>query len=489
MKILIAGFQHETNTFSLSKANYMCFKIQDSWPPLLKNQEVIKQTKGTTLPIAGFIESSIKDKATKLIPVVWCSAEPSSFVTDCAYKQISKIILKGIKNNPDLDGIYLDLHGAMVVESTDDGEGNLLKMIRKIVGYRMPIVISLDMHANVSRDMFELSDAITMYRTYPHIDMPDAGMRAYEAIKYLINGGKFYKAFEEIPYLIPLHMQSTKIEPCREIYEYIKCIQDEHYKWAEFATGFPLSDVTHCRPSLMYYSNKKIERINDFKKLLKSIIMLKSKFNSKLYLPNQAVKFAKSFNHPVILADVQDNPGAGAASDNIEILEALISLKAESSLVGMINDPEVAKIAHKIGVGGKFRAKVGGKFNPAYPSLACNFKVISLSDGKFTFKGKMYKGIKANSGMTACLSIDNYSNIHIVISSVRCQALDKAVFTHLGLNLNNYKIIVLKSTVHFIDDFQSFSKTIINVKTDGLATCDLRDITFKHLNKNIETNL
>ena len=209
MKILIAGFQHETNTFSLSKANYMCFKIQDSWPPLLKNQEVIKQTKGTTLPIAGFIESSIKDKATKLIPVVWCSAEPSSFVTDCAYKRISKIILKGIKNNPDLDGIYLDLHGAMVVESTDDGEGNLLKNIRKIVGYKIPIVISLDMHANVSRDMFELSDAITMYRTYPHIDMHDAGMRAYEAIKYLINGGKFYKAFEEIPYLIPLHMQST----------------------------------------------------------------------------------------------------------------------------------------------------------------------------------------------------------------------------------------------------------------------------------------
>jgi microcystin degradation protein MlrC len=284
-------------------------------------------------------------------------------------------------------------------------------------------------------------------------------------------------------------MQSTKIEPCREIYEYIKCIQDEHHKWAEFATGFPLSDVTHCRPSLMYYSNKKIERINDFKKLLKSIIMLKSKFNSKLYLPNQAVKFAKSFNHPVILADVQDNPGAGAASDNIEILEALILWKVESSLVGMINDPEVAKIAHKIGVGGKFRAKVGGKFNPAYPSLACNFKVISLSDGKFTFKGKMYKGIRASSGMTACLSIDNCSNIHIVISSVRCQALDKAVFTHLGLNLNNYKIIVLKSTVHFIDDFQSFSKTIINVKTDGLATCDLRDITFKNLNKNIETNL
>ncbi len=481
MKILIAGFQHETNTFSLSKANYMCFKIQDSWPPLLKNQEVIKQTKGTTLPIAGFIESSIKDKEIQLTPIVWCSAEPSSFVTDCAYKRISKIIFNGIKNNPDLHGIYLDLHGAMVVESTDDGEGNLLKMIRKIVGYRMPIVISLDMHANVSRDMFELSDAITMYRTYPHIDMPDAGMRAYEAIKYLINGGKFYKAFEEIPYLIPLHMQSTKIEPCREIYEYLKCIQDEHHKWAEFAT--------HCRPSLMYYSNKKIQRKNDFKKLLKSIIMLKSKFNSKLYLSNQAVKFAKSFNHPVILADVQDNPGAGAASDNIEILEALISWKVKSSLVGMINDPEVAKIAHKIGVGGKFRAKVGGKFNPAYPSLTCNFEVISLSDGKFTFKGKMYKGIKANSGMTACLSIDNCSNIHIVISSLRCQALDKAVFTHLGLNLNDYKMIVVKSTVHFIDDFQGFSKSIINVKTRGLAICDLKDITFKNLKKNIETHL
>ena len=122
------------------------------------------------------------------------------------------------------------------------------------------------------------------------------------------------------------------------------------------------------------------------------------------------------------MADIQDNLGAGAASDNIEILESLISLKVESSLVGMINDPEVAKIAHKVGVGGKFRAKIGSKFNPDYTSLECNFKVISLSDGKFTFKGKMYKGIRANSGMTACLSIDNYSNIHIVISSIRSHA-------------------------------------------------------------------
>ena len=123
----------------------------------------------------------------------------------------------------------------------------------------------------------------------------------------------------------------------------------------------------------MYYSNEKIPRNNDFNELFQSVITLRSEFNSKLYLPNQAVKFAKSFNHPVILADVQDNPGAGAASDNIEILEALISLKVDSSLVGMINNPEIAKIAHKIGVGGKFRAKIGSKFNPAYASLECNF--------------------------------------------------------------------------------------------------------------------
>ncbi len=489
MKILIAGFQHETNTFSHSKANYMCFKIQDSWPPLLNQQDVLDQTKGTTLPIAGFIESSIEDKETKLIPIVWCSAEPSSFVTNYAYNRISKIIFNGIKNNPNLDGIYLDLHGAMVAESTDDGEGNLLKKIRKIVGKKIPIIISLDMHANVSKDMFKHSDAITMYRTYPHIDMHDAGKRAYQAIKYLINGGKFYKVFEEIPYLIPLHMQSTMIEPCRGIYEYIKYIQDGHYKWAEFATGFPLSDVFHSRPSLMYYSNEKIPRNSDFKKLFQNILILKSEFNSKLYLPNKAVKFAKSLNRPVILADVQDNPGAGAASDNIEILKALISLKAASSLVGMINDPKVAKIAHKIGVGGTFKAIFSGKDKASSSSLEYKFKVISLSNGQFNFKGNMYKGIKANSGLTACLSIGNLSNIHIVISSIRCQALDKSVFTHLGLNLNNYKIIVVKSTVHFIDDFQSFSKSIINVKTSGLAICDLKDITFKNLNKKIETDL
>ena len=126
----------------------------------------------------------------------------------------------------------------------------------------------------------------------------------------------------------------------------IKCIQDEHHKWAEFAGSIVRCFSLPTIFDVLFKQNN--SKKNDFKKLLKSIIMLKSKFNSKLYLPNQAVKFAKSSNHPVILADVQDNPGAGAASDNIEILEALISWKVESSLVGMINDPEVAKLLTKL---------------------------------------------------------------------------------------------------------------------------------------------
>ena len=193
-KILIAGFQHETNTFGATKAEFDDFVMADSWPGLLLGQDVLKGTKGTTLPLAGFVAAASQDPSVELIPIIWCAAEPSAHVTSHAYEKIAGIITDGITNTPQLDGIYLDLHGAMVTEDFDDGEGELLRRIRQITGDDLPISISLDSHANLTQAMVDHASSITIFRSYPHLDMAQTGGRAFEALKPLLAGQKRYLA-------------------------------------------------------------------------------------------------------------------------------------------------------------------------------------------------------------------------------------------------------------------------------------------------------
>ena len=188
-RIAVAGFQHETNTFGATKAGFDQFVEADAWPGLLQGYEVIVGTDGHNLPIAGFVKAARKAPNIDLVPLLWCSAEPSAHVTDEAFDRIAGMILDGLRQAGRLDGLYLDLHGAMVTESHEDGEGALLARIRDQVGADLPIAVSLDFHANVTAAMVEHASALTIFRTYPHIDMDTTGARAFALLQRLIAGG------------------------------------------------------------------------------------------------------------------------------------------------------------------------------------------------------------------------------------------------------------------------------------------------------------
>ena len=170
-RIAIAGFQHETNVFGATPADMHAFEIADSFPAFLRGQGVLTGTAGSTLPVAGFARAASAASDVELCPVLWCSAEPSAEVTDAAYAAITEELLSGIAAAGQIDGIYLDLHGAMVTDSLEDGEGELLARLRDQVGPDMPVVASLDMHANITPEMVLHTDALTVFRTYPHLDM------------------------------------------------------------------------------------------------------------------------------------------------------------------------------------------------------------------------------------------------------------------------------------------------------------------------------
>jgi len=149
--IAVGGFHHETNTFSPAHTDYPEFLKADGWPGLTRSDDILQTFPSLNLPMGGFLNASRDTNSTvNIVPTVWANAEPYGHVTNNAYDKISGMILEGLAPSNAIDGIYLDLHGAMVTETFDDGEGELLRRIRERVGDDTPIVISLDLHANLS---------------------------------------------------------------------------------------------------------------------------------------------------------------------------------------------------------------------------------------------------------------------------------------------------------------------------------------------------
>src|SRR5688572_17303307 len=173
-RFAIGGFQHETNTFAPVKASFRDFEMADGWPGLTRGDAMLTAFEGINLPIAGFVAEARK-QGHELLPTLWCSASPSAEVEMDTYETIAGELLDRIEKLGRIDGIFLDLHGAMVTEHQPDGEGELLERLRSLAGPDLPIVVSLDLHANITERMVKHASALVVCRTYPHVDLAESG--------------------------------------------------------------------------------------------------------------------------------------------------------------------------------------------------------------------------------------------------------------------------------------------------------------------------
>ena len=172
-RIAVAGFQHETNTFAPFPTTFEMFERAGAWPALTRGDDIPKRFAGLNLPLSGFLDVCRHD----VVPILWAFAEPGGYVTEDAFERIAGEIVQGIERARP-DAVYLDLHGAMVTEAHDDAEAEILSRIRESQGDDLPIAVSLDLHANASRRLFDLATVVTIYRTYPHTDIAQTGARA-----------------------------------------------------------------------------------------------------------------------------------------------------------------------------------------------------------------------------------------------------------------------------------------------------------------------
>jgi len=488
-RIAIAGFQHETNTFGVTQAGFHEFEIADSWPKMLKGDDLISGTAGLNLPITGFIDAALKQPSVELCPILWCAAEPSAHVTDGAYERISSLILDGIRGAVQIDGLYLDLHGAMVTETFDDGEGELLRRLRAVLGENFPIAISLDLHANITPRMVNLATSIALYRTYPHLDMAETGARCLPHLLAQIDGARPAKAFRQVPYLIPLSAQYTGAPPCQSLYAALEDIDSAIGCWADIALGFTASDIHDTGPSIVAFAPTQAEAEVLADDLLSMFLRAEDTFDCRLMTPAEAVRvaIAAEENRPIILADVQDNPGAGATSDTTGLLSALVDEHAKGAILGLIQDPEIAAEAHRHGIGKTIEGMLGGKSGlPDQRPFEGRFIVETLNDGVCEYIGQMYGGGTAILGPSALLRVDvAETDIRVVVTSARSQCLDLGLFTHFGLKPKDAKIICVKSTVHYRADFDPIAATVISVAAPGAFPCELETIPYQNLRNGV----
>ncbi|WP_420584789.1 M81 family metallopeptidase [Ruegeria sp.] len=480
MRIAIAGFQHETNTFVDTPTQLSDFERADSWPELLLGHDVLDVTRGMNLPIAGFAKAALAD-GVDVVPILWCSAEPGGKVTDHAFDDIAGRVTTALADMTPLDGVYLDLHGAMVTESWDDGEGELLSRIRQIIGPDLPLVASLDMHANISGQMVGLSDAITIFRTYPHLDMAETGARAYRMMRDICANGPPAKAWRQGEYLIPLHSQYTEVDPAKTLYAALGAFDGPGARLVELAVGFTAADTADCGPSVLAYGASQSEADTMAEQIFAKLQTAETQFDTSLLTPKDAVETARKATGegPVVIADTQDNPGAGASADTTGLLRELVRQNAPSTILGLLHDPQLAAKAHELGEGVEFEAKIGGN-GPGDAPYTAQVRVHQLSDGQCRYTGEMYGGGVATLGPSVALQLTG-TKIHVLVTSIRNQCLDLAQLRLFDLEPTDARILCVKSTAHFRADFEPIAQKVLICAAPGQFPCELADVCYTKL--------
>src|SRR3954470_16564245 len=486
-RIAVGAFLHETNTFAPTKATYDDFVHGGGWPSMALGADVLKVMRKINVGLAGFVEAA-EANGWEMVPTISCGASPSAHVTRDAFERIVKVMVDGIANAGALDAVYLDLHGAMVTEHFDDGEGEILRRVREVIGPDLPLIVSLDLHANVTREMVDHADALIAYRTYPHVDMADTGRAAARHLALLLRSKqKFAKAFRQLPFLIPISWQCTNDPPAKGIYQKLAALETEAVPTLSFAPGFPAADFAHCGPSVFAYGRTQAEADAAADDIAAMVEGHESDFDGRIYAPDEGVRrameLAKIASRPIVIADTQDNPGAGGDSDTTGMLRALVRNNAARAAIGVIYDPQSAKAAHAAGAGATVSLALGGKSGIAGDApYQGSFVVEQLSDGKFVAPGPYYGGRDMDMGPSASLRI---GGVRVVVSSHKAQLADQSMYRYVGIEPTTQSILVNKSSVHFRADFEPIAAKLLICAAPGAMPADTAALPWTRLRPGI----
>ncbi len=474
MKFVIAQMQHETNTFSPVATPWEVFGGHDG--PYL-GESAYGAMKGTRLPMAAFLDLAEASGADVVTPIAaW--ANPSGPVDGKAYDRICQVICEAVSAG--CDAVFLDLHGAMVVaERTDDGEGTLLEKIRAIAP-KVPIAVSLDLHANVTEHMVRNCTVIAGYKTYPHVDQYEAGHLAGSILlRHLKGEVNPVMTWGNIPLLAQTLKQNTGESPMKDCVDAARAAERAGLLAASAFGGFQQADIYEAGLSAVTVSDGNLQAAQS---ACKEILGVAWRHREAFIYRGEpmdgalarAKKLADENGGPILLLDHADNCASGATQDTMYVLKEALRQGLSGIAVGPVRDEEA--VAHMIaaGAGAKVTVKIGGKMH--MPSIKVNGEPLELSgtiraitDGEYTITGPQFHGMRCFMGKTVVLDT---GAAEIVVTERNQEPWDLGVFTSVGIDPARKRFLLLKSRMYFRPVFLPIAKGHVFCDSIGVGSSD-----------------
>ncbi len=486
MRIAIGGIAHETNTFATGKTTIDEFTRSGGHPGLMSGEQLLDTLRGVKVPTGGYIEV-LEQAGIEMAPLIWTFAQPSGIVEQAAYERLIHLLLAELADAGPVDGVLLDLHGAMVTEELQDAEGDIISRVRRAVGPGVPIVSTLDLHANITAAMAAEATALIGYDTYPHVDCAQRGAEAARLLIDTVEGRvRPATGFSQVNMLIGPPKQCTLISPMQDVFALVHEIESRPGVLSvTFAGGFPFSDVRDAGAAVVVNSDgdaRLAQQAAD--EVARFVWERREQFRLALTPPEQAIREAMASGEgPVILADGSDNPGGGAPCDGTVMLKALLDLGAPRSTVAIIADPEAVAEAVAAGVGADTTLQVGGKTDDRHGEpLELRGHVRLISDGRYRNRGPMMTGLPVDMGRAVVFIV---GEVEIVLTQRRIQPFDMQALRSLAIEPTERLIIGLKSAVHFRADYGPIAKAIYDLDTPGVHSPDVRLYPYRRLRRPI----
>jgi microcystin degradation protein MlrC len=469
-RVLTARFMHETNTFSRVRTDMALIRRRDFH---LEN-EIPGAFCGTRSALGATFEAADK-YGWSLVHPVSANPNPSGIVSDDAFEEICGVILGAAAVKGPIDGALLHLHGAMVTDSYEDAEGELLARLRQTLGPHIPIVATLDLHANVTRKMADNANALIAFRTYPHVDMYERAWQGAELLERAMRGEIWpITVIARRPMLHGLDWGRHQSPPMAELLARADAIEQRREALAvSICAGFPLANIYDVGPSVTVTTDQM--RGADGQAIAENFMdhaWATRDFTSVRTLSvAQAVARAREGNRgdkPLVVADYTDNPGGGGYGDATAFLKGLVDANIERVAFHAICDAEAVQAGMRAGVGTRTTLALGGKIDPRMGGgpLTLEGEIVCLTSGKFIAYGPMGGGVERNYGPSMVFRV---GGIDIVMITNNGQATDLGQFTSLGIDPTRYTTVAVKSMQHFRAAFEPIAREVILVDTGGLC--------------------
>lgn len=478
--VLTAEISHETNSFSRHKTGKHAFMARYA----LMGLAAIKERGDENTELAGFLDTG-RSHGWHVNHVLSAAAGPSGKIRRKAFDWLCEPIISTIKQHQ-FDGILLGLHGAMGLDFCEDGEGELLRRIRSVVGDEMPIAITLDPHANVSKQMCNLADIIVSFKTYPHIDMRDTGRHAGEILHRTMAGEIKPRTIRvSRPMLEEVNGGRTDIGPMVERIAAARMYEEQPDVFAvSINAGFASADVVEIGPTVLVTGqgdftahstfaetiaddiwNRRFEVLNDYLSVAEAALI------AAAYKPDKG---------PLIIADYADNPGAGGYGDSTALLSAMLKAGVKNACFGPMVDSEAVIELHSSVVGERTQIVLGGKTDPLYGGgpISLEGELVSVSNGDFIGDGPMIHGLHGSFGPSAVLSL---GGIEILVVTIARQMLDLQQFKAFGIDPESKQVVALKSMQHFRAAFEPIAGHVIVCDSGALCTPRYDRLPYKNV--------